>query len=224
MKQLFLMVAALTGLLVLTGCHRGSSDSLAEGEFVIEGKLPADRYEGSCIFLVPMRGPHPRPVDSTLVARDGSFRFAGNVEHVAVLRLALKARYGIQDLLVVTEPGVIHATLDSVSSGYGTPQNDSLQSWKEHLGSYQHGMAQLSRMKQEGRIDSTTYRLQTTALREEMGNYNYRLLKGLGRTKLAMWINQESLTGSLDSLRRQELNELLRDTTDYSKPQIGFHK
>lgn len=224
MKKLFVMVAALTGLLALTGCQKEKNDMLAEDEFLIEGKLPADVYEGASVFLVPMRGPHPRPVDSTLVAKDGSFRFEGNVEHVAVLRLALKRRFGIQDLLVVTEPGVIHATLDSISSGYGTPQNDSLQSWKEHLGSYQHGMAQLARMKQEGRIDSTDYRLQTTALREEMGNYNYQLLKGLGRTKLAMWIHQESLTGSLDSLRRQELDELLRDTTDYSKPQMGFHK
>ncbi|MBR5069757.1 MAG: DUF4369 domain-containing protein [Bacteroidales bacterium] len=224
MKKLFLVVAALAGLSVLTACHGGKNGKLAEGEFVIEGKLPAERYEGACIFLVPMRGPHPRPVDSTFVNKDGSFRFTGNVEHVAVLRLALKSRFGIQDLLVVTEPGVIHATLDSVSSGYGTPQNDSLQSWKEHLGNYQQGMAQLSRMKQEGSIDSVSFRLQSTALREEMGNYNYRLLMGLGRTKLAMWINQESLVGSLDSLRRQELNNLLRDTTDYSKPQIGFHK
>ena len=226
MNTLRQTAALVAATILLCGCQGSKEEAAAPGadEFVIEGTLPAGRYEGACIYLVPMLGPHPRPVDSTFVARDGSFRFAGNVEHVAVLRLALRWRYGIQDLLVVTEPGVIRATMDSISWGGGTPQNDSLQAWKEHLGTYQSGMARLARMKQEGGIDSTAYRLQTTALREAMGDYNYRLLKGLGRTKLAMWINRESMTGSLDSLRRQELNDLLRDTTDYSRPQPGFRR
>ena len=34
-------------------------------------------------------------------------------------------------LLVVVEPGDIHVEIDSISSAHGTPQNDSLQMWKQ---------------------------------------------------------------------------------------------
>ena len=116
MKKLFIVVAAMTGLSVLTACHGGRNERLAEDEFVVEGTLPADRYEGAWLYMVPMRGPEPKPVDSVAVARDGSFRFRGNVEQVAVLRLDWHVRYGIQELLVVTEPGVTRVRLDSISS------------------------------------------------------------------------------------------------------------
>lgn len=34
-------------------------------------------------------------------------------------------RHGKETLLVVTEPGEIHAVIGEVSTGMGTPQNDS---------------------------------------------------------------------------------------------------
>lgn len=43
----------------------------------------------------------------------------------------MRVRYGTQDLLVVTEPGVINVVIVTVSSGSGTPQNEALQTWKE---------------------------------------------------------------------------------------------
>ena len=39
-------------------------------------------------------------------------------------------RMGVQQLLVVGEPGTIQVVIDSVSHATGTPQNDSLEQWK----------------------------------------------------------------------------------------------
>ena len=150
--------------------------------------------DSALLFLVPMEGPHPRPVDSVFVAADGKFEFRGNVEQMAVLRLAWRQRYGTQELLVVTEPGVTEVILDSISSSHGTPQNDALQQWKE---------------AREARLAN--------------GDYNYEFLKSQGRNTLTVFLNK-MIGSSLDSLHRAELNELLRDTVDRSQPQPGFRR
>jgi hypothetical protein len=61
---------------------------------------------------------------------NGSFVFTGNKERLASIHLPRAYRYLYQELLVVTENGNIHVSIDEKSAGFGTPQNDSLQLWK----------------------------------------------------------------------------------------------
>ena len=223
MKKLFIVVAALTGLSVLTACHGGRNGRLAEDEFVIEGTLPAERYEGAWLYMVPMRGPEPKPVDSVAVACDGSFRFRGNVEQVAVLRLDWHVRYGIQELLVVTEPGVTRVRLDSISSCVeGTPQNMLLQQWKDHQQNFFATRARIIKMKQEGVSEDIWKAMQDTCAINQ-GEFVYNLLKSNGANTATRFIGT-MLNGRIDSTRRAELKELLVDTIDYIRPQPGFRK
>lgn len=230
MKRLLPCAATIVLAACLTtfsSCHdqkeRSHDVVAAEGEFVITGQLPAQTYDSACLYLVPMQGPHPRPVDSVFVGQDGRFEFRGNVEQMAVLRMTMKQRMGIQDLLVVTEPGVTWVTLDSVSSSHGTPQNDALQQWKEHLESMRPRHAQMAALRKQLGSDNPEFKARYEAFRQEEGQYNYDFLKAMGRNTLTVFLNK-MFTGSLDSLRRAELNELLKDTTDYTQPQPGFRR
>lgn len=223
MKKLFIVVAAMTGLSVLTACHGGRNERLAEDEFVVEGTLPADRYEGAWLYMVPMRGPEPKPVDSVQVARDGFFRFTGNVEQVAVLRLDWHIRYNVQELLVVTEPGVTRVKLDSISSCVeGTPQNMLLQQWKEHQQNYMAAMARVGKMRVD-RVSENVWRPIQDSVVTSQGEFIYQLLKENGANTATRFIGTV-LSGRIDSTRRAELSILLADTTDYSKPQPGFRR
>ncbi|MBR5716613.1 MAG: DUF4369 domain-containing protein [Bacteroidales bacterium] len=223
MKKIFVIVAALTGLSALTACHGRRNERLAEGEFVIEGKLPAERYEGAWLYMVPMRGPEPKPVDSVTVARDGSFRFTGNVEQVAVLRLDWHVRFGIQELLVVTEPGVTRVRLDSISSCIeGTPQNMLLQEWKEHQQNFLMARAKVGKMRQE-RISEEIWKPIADSAAVSQGEFIYQLLTTSGPNTATRFIGT-MLSGRIDSTRRAELKELLADTIDYTKPQPGFRR
>ena len=216
MKKLFIVVAAMTGLSVLTACHGGRNERLAEDEFVVEGTLPADRYEGAWLYM-------PKPVDSVQVARDGFFRFTGNVEQVAVLRLDWHVRYGIQELLVVTEPGVTRVRLDSISSCVeGTPQNMLLQQWKEHQQNFFATRARIIKMKQEGVSEDIWKAMQDTCAINQ-GDFVYNVLKSNGANTATRFIGT-MLNGRIDSIRRAELKELLVDTTDYTRPQPGFRR
>lgn len=230
MKKQIFAACAMTAALVL-GASCGSKPeqvevpaALGEGAFVIEGQMPAEKFDSACLYLVPMRGPHPRPVDSVFVGKDGKFRFEGNVEQMAVLRLDWHWPVRVQELLVVTEPGVTHVTLDSVSSGYGTPQNDSLQSIKERLFVYGRRTSELIKLRNQHLLDSASYAEASLQLREEQGNWYYRLFKNIGSTTLSRFVFNQMFSGKLDEERRAELKELLNDTTDYTKPQPGFRR
>ncbi|MDO4496706.1 MAG: DUF4369 domain-containing protein [Bacteroidales bacterium] len=216
-------ILSAAAFFVCFGCQsKGPTQPvLSEGEFVIEGHLPADRYENAVLFLVPEQGPHPRPVDSVFVSKDGSFRFTGNVEQVACLRLSRKVRMGIQDLLVVTEPGLTKVVLDSVSSSSGTPQNDALQRFKDHrfeMGKAYRGYYEYREVATPEAADDSL-----RVLRKRDGDFNYELLKEQGRNTLSLFLFKMT-ANSMDSLQREELRPLLTDTVDYSKPQPGFRK
>lgn len=214
------MLGAAVSMLV--GCSAPEDPNT----FVIEGQLVCSEdkpiADSTILYLVPVKGPHPRPVDSVYVCKDGRFRFEGNVEQMAVLRLAWRVRYGTQELLVCTEPGTIHVTLGEKSSSYGTPQNDSLQAWKERTESFRstfESFRQIWKMDH----DTVTYRKRMDEETAALGLQNYQMLKGMGRTTASIFINK-MMGGKLDSLKRAELNALLIDTIDYSKPQPGFRK
>lgn len=191
--------------------------------FMIEGQLPVGRYDSACLYLVPMNGPHPRPVDSVFVMNDGKFCFEGNVEQMAVLRLASRIRYGIQELLVCTEPGYTRVVLDSVSSCIeGTPQNMQLQQWKELQQHYSLESQSAVQFRNSG-VPEELYAQRVDSIRKALGEDMYQLLTGMGRSTASIFINKMR-GGTLDSLRVAELNELLKDTVDWSLPQPGFRK
>lgn len=228
MKTKLFAFLSFVAILTLFACQQQPKAELqVEGSFVIEGVVePQDGQlppEGTKIWLVPFWGPHPRPVDSCFVARDGSFRFEGNRELMAVIRLGHMARYGYQDLLVCTEPGHIGVCIGANSSSKGTPKNDALQQWKEHLESYNYSIAGYADACKKGLIDTATFRTESNRVREESGAFVYEFLKSQGNTVMTRCLNTMRF-GSLSAEQKAELNELLKDTVDYTKPQPGFHR
>ena len=221
MKKILLLVGAILAL--SASCSDNREAPLEPGEFLIEGRLPANRYDSAVLYLVPMQGPQPRPVDSVFVNADGTFSFRGNVEQMAVLRLDYHYRFGIQELLVVTEPGHTKVILDSIRSAQGTPQNDALQEWKEHQEKVISAGVMLNKLRKQIGSDAEEFIAKCDSVREEAGEFNYQWLKSVGRKTVSIFINK-IYSGKLDSIRRAELNELLIDTVDYSKPQPGFRK
>jgi hypothetical protein len=104
-------------------------------EWRIHGTVPSDKYEGVFIYLVP-EGPHePKEVDSCKI-ENCRFELSGKVQHMAILRMHRYYRENLQELLVATEPGDINVIIDAESKSWGTPQNDSLQVWKNATQEY----------------------------------------------------------------------------------------
>ena len=101
------------------------------GECTIKGVIASEDKRDSCyVFLVP-QGPHEASeVDSTLIT-NGTFEFTVEKERMAIVRVTKYRRFGLQDLLVVTEPGKVSVEIGESSIGGGTVQNDSLQVWKQ---------------------------------------------------------------------------------------------
>ena len=100
---------------------------------VIEGTLPSGKYDKQVVYWVPMEGEHPKPVDSTYIDNN-TFRLVispHNRGKMGIVRVNYQVRFGLQDILVFTEPGTVQVKLDSISSATGTPLNDALQSWKD---------------------------------------------------------------------------------------------
>lgn len=123
MKKLILLCSAA---LLLAACSE-------KPVYHIHGYVTDAKLEGACVFLVPATEPVIEPtkenLDSTFI-KDQKFEFEGTVERLVDIRIERLKRYGIQNLLVVTEPGDIYVTIGQTSSCYGTPQNDSVQVWK----------------------------------------------------------------------------------------------
>jgi len=105
---------------------------------VIEGTLPSDKYDKQVAYWVPFEGASSKTVDSTLIHKN-TFRLVvsdHNRNKMGIVRLHYLLRWGIQDLLVFTEPGTVKVKLDSISSAAGTPLNEVLQNWKDRKMSY----------------------------------------------------------------------------------------
>ena len=231
LKTLWVAIAAAL-IALSSSCKRTSASgtdltATSDTAFVIEGTVehiddiifPA----GAKIWLVPFFGPHPRPVDSCIVEPDGKFRFEGNNELFATIRLSAKVRYGYQDLLVVTQPGTIHATIGAVSTGSGTPMNDALEDWKHHIEDYRTAMYECVQQLRSGAIDSASYKINTEKLNTEAGAYVYEFLHSHGSNTLTRALNTIRF-GKLTDEQKAELDELLKDTTNYDLPQPGFRR
>lgn len=126
-------------------------------EYRIHGYTPDSSLNGVQIFLVPLHDQSAPMVDSVVI-RGNRFEFKGHgrmrQEWMADLRLDKSRRMGYENLLVVTEPGDIYVTIGKESSGYGTPQNDSLQVWKELTIEMNAASSNLYQMGMKAQADS----------------------------------------------------------------------
>lgn len=163
MKKIIFTLLAGTALLA----------SCAEQDkgYVIYGTVSNPDLEGAQVFLVPLENPTKETIDSVYITNQ-MFEFRGTEERIADIRIERFKRLGNENLLVVTEPGETFVTIGEVSSGRGTPQNDSLQVWKNLTKQYN---LQVSSLRREGRKD------EAAALREKYIARTRQMAKNLGQ-------------------------------------------
>ena len=119
-RSLFLTV--LLASVLLASCGRD--------QYRIHGRVTSNDLEGIQVFLVPVGHEEPWNVDSVKI-HNHEFFFKGDRHWMCTIRLDRYHRDKGQNLLVATEPGDIYVTIGPDSHGGGTPQNDSLQVWKD---------------------------------------------------------------------------------------------
>ena len=119
-RSLFLTVLLASAL--LASCGRD--------QYRIYGRVTSNDLEGIQVFLVPVGHEEPWNVDSVKI-HNHEFFFKGDRHWMCTIRLDRYHRDKGQNLLVATEPGDIYVTIGPDSHGGGTPQNDSLQVWKD---------------------------------------------------------------------------------------------
>ena len=156
MKKALFLLAALSAVLI-SSCGRD--------QYRIHGRVTSNDLEGVQIFLVPLGHETAEYVDSVHI-RNHEFFFSGDEQRMCEIRLSKYERDKGQNLLVVTEPGDIYVTIGPDSVGGGTPQNDSLQVWKD-LTIWQNRLsAELRRNGLDAQADSTfaIYKARTQAM------------------------------------------------------------
>ena len=120
----------------------------------IHGTMESAQWDGKKIYMVPIFGHvDAAHVDSTII-KNGRFEFSTDSCEMKRITVEVAARYGTQDLLVVTEPGDIQVSIGKNSRASGTPENDSLQVWKDQLMKYSAALNLLS--KQEKYVNDTS--------------------------------------------------------------------
>lgn len=122
MKRTLIILAMLLTATFLASC--------GHNQYRIHGRVTSNELEGVRIFLVPVGHEEPENVDS-LEIHNHEFSFKGKKQWMCAIRLDRRHRDKGQNLLVATEPGDIYVTIGPNSTGGGTPQNDSLQVWKD---------------------------------------------------------------------------------------------
>lgn len=132
MKKIIAIVVfglmTVTSMVVMAGCKPAS-----KGTCRIHGIMESSRWDGKKIFLVPMFGLQDAAHVDSVVIKDGKFEFTADTTEMKVIRIDYHYRDGVQDLLVVSEPGDIAVAIGANSVSSGTPQNDSLQVWKDQM-------------------------------------------------------------------------------------------
>lgn len=132
MKKIMTMVIAglmaVTSMAVMAGCKTTN-----KGACRIHGTMESSRWDGKKIFLVPMFGLQDAAHVDSVVIENGKFEFTADTMEMKVIRVDYHFRDGVQDLLVVSEPGDVQVIIGGNSVSGGTPQNDSLQTWKDRV-------------------------------------------------------------------------------------------
>jgi hypothetical protein len=135
----FLFLCMALGAMMFVGCQKSKVCQ-------IHGTVVGEQYEGKRIFLVPFSGPATAETVDSIEIKDGKFEFTPDSMEMYKILLDYHYRFGTQPLIVVAEPGDIMVTIDTISSAVGTPQNDSLQVWKELTEKHQREYGALMRL------------------------------------------------------------------------------
>lgn len=161
-KTLFFSMLALATLLTAS-CQK--QPVVPEGTCHIVGTIP-EQYNDKRIFLVPMKGPQTAEYVDSIEVRNGHFEFVKDSTMLCKILMDYHYRLGLQPLLVVTEPGEVHVSIDSISHATGTPQNDSLEQWKQASEERIQQLALLRKTGQKAQVDSVNlaYKLYTRRL------------------------------------------------------------
>lgn len=183
-------ITAVICALLLSAC---SAFNQGDGTCQINGTLGSNKWDGQYIFLVPINKGDSVGVDSTIV-HGREFHFTATKSIVADIRLNWRTRYGIQSLLVVTEPGTVTVSIDSVSTGGGTPQNDSLQSWKRRTEEYHHAAIALGKAYRNFYAAGDTasgdaIRAEASAKYQAYRNASINMAKQMEGTTIANFLN-----------------------------------
>ncbi len=169
------IITLLAGTALLASCSPKN-----EG-YVIYGTVSNPDLEGAQVFLVPLENATKETIDSVYICNQ-MFEFRGTEEKMADIRIERFKRFGNENLLVVTEPGETFVTIGEVSSGRGTPQNDSLQVWKNLTKQYN---MQVSSLRAQGRKEDAA------TLRESYIARSRQMAKNVGKeSTLGTFLNQ----------------------------------
>ncbi len=146
--------------------------------FTIQGSLPSKKYDGKMIYLVPVKNPDATNVDSFII-KDGKFEFKGNTERMSIIRMAPLYRLEMQELLVVTEKGVIKVSIDSNSVAKGTPQNAALQQWKDKQMQFLrfNNKARIALDKKCSKLDSVVWKVKVDSANQSVKELGIKLMK-----------------------------------------------
>lgn len=160
-KIIFSLIA---GVALMTSCSQ-------EKEYVIYGTVSNPDLEGAQVFLVPLENATKETIDSVSI-HNQVFEFRGTEEKMAEIRIERFKRLGNENLLVVTEPGETFVTIGQISSGRGTPQNDSLQVWKNLTKDYYQKAASLNRQdrKEEAAALRESYAARSRQMASNVGD------------------------------------------------------
>ena len=171
MKKIIFTLLAGTALLASCSQDKG---------YVIYGTVSNPDLEGAQVFLVPLENATKETIDSVYISNQ-MFEFRGTEEKIADIRIERFKRFGNENLLVITEPGETFVTIGQVSSGRGTPQNDSLQVWKNLTKQYN---MQVSSLRSQGRKE------EAAALRESYIDRTRRMASNVGKgSTLGVFLN-----------------------------------
>ena len=169
-----IIIALIAGTALLASCAE------QEKGYVIYGTVSNPDLEGAQVFLVPLENATKETIDSVYISNQ-MFEFRGTEEKIADIRIERYKRYGNDNLLVVTEPGETFVTIGQVSSSRGTPQNDSLQVWKNLTMQYNQ---QVSSLRRQGRKE------EAAALRESYIDRTRRMASNVGKeSTLGVFLN-----------------------------------
>lgn len=169
-KKLLICVLLASGLVSYAGC----SERNTKTECRIHGIVTDKSKEGKKIFLVPLTGLQDAAhVDSTVIS-GGKFEFTADTAEMKVIRLDYHFRDNVQELLVVSEPGDVYVTIGSNSTTSGTPQNDSLQVWKNHIMAFSARFNALRQSARGGAIPDTLM-TKLKAVQKEQLDYTHHM-------------------------------------------------
>ena len=141
MRKILFCVLAVAVATLLNSCHQQNPN-----ECRIHGTMGSDQYEGKLIFLVPLNGPATMETVDSVEIKDKKFEFVTQKMQMYKILLDYHYRLGIQPLLVVGEAGDVQVVIDSISHSTGTPQNDSLELWKQRTEQHALDLGNLKRM------------------------------------------------------------------------------